>query len=72
MVGADKFEYRERMMKLHDEFAEVNKKYGLERGDAIAVTGAKHRSTEEYRDWLDKQTRELEIKIDTQKQFCYK
>lgn len=71
MVGADKFEYRERMMKLHDEFAEVNKKYGLERGDAIAVTGAKHRSTEEYRDWLDNQTRDLEIKIDTQKQTLY-
>ena len=71
MVGEDKYEYRARMMKLHDEFAEVNKKYGLERGDAIAVTGAKHRSTEEYRDWLDNQTRELEIKIDTQKQTLY-
>lgn len=71
MVGKDKFEYRERMMKLHDEFAEVNKKYGLERGDAIAVTGAKHRTTEEYREWLDNQSRELEIKIDTQKQTLY-
>ena len=71
MVGADKYEYRARMMKLHDEFAEVNKKYGLERGDAVAVTGAKHRTTEEYRDWLDNQARQLEIKIDTQKQTLY-
>lgn len=71
MAGKDKYEYRDRMLKLHDEFAEVNKKYGLERGDAVAVTGAKHRSTEEYRDWLDNQARKLEIKIDTQKQTLY-
>ena len=71
MAGKDKYEYRDRMLKLHDEFAEVNKKYGLERGDAIAVTGTKHRTYEEYHEWLDNQSRELEIKIDTQKQTLY-
>ena len=67
MVGKDKFEYRERMMKLHDEFAEVNKKYDLERGDAIAITGAKHRSTEQYHQWLDEQKEKLENDIYRQK-----
>ena len=71
MVGEDKYEYRQRMMQLHDEFAEVNKKYGLERGDAVAVTGAKHRTTEQYRDWLDEQSKKLEEKIDNQKKIIY-
>ena len=78
MVGKDKYEYRARMLQLHNEFAEVNKKYGLERGDAVEVTGARHRTTQQYWDWLDEQARqkeienrEMEIKIDTQKQTLY-
>lgn len=71
MVGQDKYEYRQRMMQLHDEFAEINKKWGLERGDAVAVTGARHRSTEEYRDWLDSQAQVLEQQIDTKRQTLY-
>lgn len=67
MVGKDKYEYRDRMLKLHDEFAEVNKKYDLERGDAIAITGAKHRSTEQYHQWLDEQKEKLENDIYRQK-----
>jgi predicted nucleic acid-binding Zn-ribbon protein len=67
MVGKDKYEYRDRMLKLHDEFAEVNKKYDLERGDAIAVTGAKHRTTEQYHQWLDEQKEKLEKDIYQQK-----
>lgn len=71
MVGKDKYEYRERMKRLHDEFAVVNKKYGLERGDPVAVTGAQHRSTEQYRDWLDEESKRLEDKIDVQKKTLY-
>ena len=71
MVGKDKYEYRERMKQLHDEFAVVNKKYGLERGDPVAVTGAQHRSTEQYRDWLDEESKKLEDKIDVQKKTLY-
>lgn len=67
MAGKDKYEYRARMLQLHNEFAEVNKKYGLERGDAIAVTGAKHRSTEQYHQWLDEQKGKLENDIYRQK-----
>lgn len=33
---------------LHDDIAKINQKYGLELGDRISETGARHRSTEEY------------------------
>lgn len=33
---------------LHNDIAKINQKYGLERGDRISETGARHRSTEEY------------------------
>ena len=70
-VGKDKYELQQRMKQLHDEFAVVNGKYGLERGDAVEHTGARHRTTEEYRDWLDESARILEQKIDTQKKTLY-
>ena len=57
IAGADKFEYRDRMLKLHDELAEVNKKYQLERGDDISRTKAKHRTLEEYHQWEQKELR---------------
>ena len=60
---ADKFEYRERMLRLHDELAIVNKKYQLERGEDIARTKAKHRTLEEYHQWEQK---ELKIKVENQ------
>ncbi len=34
---------------LHDELSEVNAKYGLERGESVALTGAKHKS---YLQWV--------------------
>lgn len=37
------------LSRLHDELAEVNAKWGLERGDSVALTGAVHKSTKEYR-----------------------
>lgn len=60
MVGEvdSKFEYQKRMTKLHDEISEINAKYGLKRGDAIAETGAKHRTTEQYHQELRKQLKE--------------
>lgn len=63
IAGADKFEYRERMLRLHDELAIVNKKYQLERGEDIARTKAKHRTLEEYHQWEQK---ELKIKVENQ------
>ena len=49
------------MSRLHDEFAkEVGSKWGLERGDSIAETKAKHRSTEEYKRQLVNEVCSLE------------
>lgn len=49
LFGGTKPEKTAKLTHLHDELAEVNKKWGLERGDPIALTGAQHKST--YR-WL--------------------
>ncbi len=47
--------------RLHNElYEEVNKNWGLERGSNKAETGAKHRSTEEYKRDLVNQVQELE------------
>lgn len=56
MVGENnsKFEYQKRTTELHNAIAEINAKYGLERGEPIAETGAKHRSTAEYHEALRK------------------
>ena len=62
--GADKYEYRARTIALHDAFAEVNRKWGLERGDSYAVTHRKHRSTEEYRRELSGQCSTLEREVE--------
>lgn len=52
MAGQSKFEYSQRMTRLHNELSEVNKKYSLDRGDSITETGHKHRSMEEYHNQL--------------------
>lgn len=44
-----KYEGSQRFRDLHSEFAKVNKKYGLNRGDDVRLTGAKHK---EYSDYL--------------------
>lgn len=49
---------------MHDDLAEENKKWGLERGQDIKVTGAKHRTTEQYWKWLTDQCNKLENKKD--------
>ena len=59
-VGKDKYEYRAKTLALHDAFAKVNERWGLQRGDSIALTGAKHRSSEEYRRDLSSQCTSLE------------
>lgn len=66
-AGKDKYEYKEIMLALHDELAKVNEKWGLKRGDSIAVTGAKHRTTEEYKRELSGQCTTLEGQIEENK-----
>ena len=58
-AGKDKFEFKTRTLAMHDAFAKVNAKWGLDRGTSITETGARHRSTEEYRRMLDEECSSL-------------
>lgn len=51
--GNSKMEYARMTTQLHTDFSRINCKWGLERGTSIRETGARHRSTEDYRRWLD-------------------
>ncbi len=62
-AGSDKNAFRERTIQLHNELAVVNEKWGLGRGFSKTVTGARHRSTEEYRAELHKECNDLETEI---------
>lgn len=62
-AGKDKFEYSKRMKQLHSDFADVNMKWGMSRGSSISETGAKHRSTEEYRRMLSVECTNIEEDI---------
>lgn len=62
--GADKYEFRQRTLALHDAFAEVNRKWGLERGDSVAETHRRHRTSEEYRRELSGQCSTLEAEVE--------
>lgn len=58
--GKTKNEAREKFKETHDAVAAVNARWGLERGDNINVTGARHRTSEEYLNDLRKQCNKLE------------
>jgi hypothetical protein len=58
--GENKLAYKNYLFGLHDDLAKVNEKWGLSRGTAIAETGARHRSTEDYRRWLAEECMTLE------------
>ena len=62
-AGSDKNTFRERTIQLHNELAVVNEKWGLGRGQSKTETGARHRSTEEYRAELHKECNNLELEI---------
>lgn len=47
--GGKKENGRKKFLELHDELAKVNEKYGLERGEDTKITGAKHKTTAQYR-----------------------
>lgn len=68
-AGKNKFEFGDKSRKLHNELAEVNAKYGLERGSNIIETGARHKTTEEYRRELNETNRKLSEHIESQKKL---
>ena len=65
--GNDMNQARLKMRELHSRLAEVNEKYGLEHGDDITITGAKHKSTETYRRELADECRTLSDEVGTKK-----
>lgn len=62
--GNDMDQAKARMRELHSRLADVNEKYGLERGDDVIVTGAKHKSTENYRRELAAESRNLSSEVE--------
>lgn len=62
-AGKDKIEFKERTLRLHNELAEVNARWGLGRGQSIMETGARHRTSEEYRRELRQECDDLELDI---------
>ena len=65
--GSDLNQAKVRMRDLHSRLAEVNEKFGLERGDDITLTGARHKSTETYRRELAAECRTLSDEVGTKK-----
>ena len=63
-AGKDKYEYSARMKQLHSDFAEVNRRWGMSRGASVSETGAKHRTTEEYRRHLSEECTSIEQQIE--------
>ena len=62
--GQNRVDFKNYMLALHDELAKLNEKWGLTRGVSITETGARHRSTEEYRRWLANECVTLEAQMD--------
>ena len=62
-AGKDKYEFSARMKMLHDALSEVNEKWKLERGRSVSETGARHRTTEEYRRHLSAECTGIEEQI---------
>ncbi|MCC8036908.1 MAG: plasmid recombination protein [Bacteroidales bacterium] len=63
-AGENKFDFRDKTLALHDRLAIVNKPWGLYRGEPKELTGAKHRSTEQYRRAVRRETQRLEQEIE--------
>ena len=62
--GHTKPEYKQFITQLHNELAEVNKKWGLARGTSKVLTGARGHTTESYRRWLNQECDSLEERRD--------
>ncbi len=69
--GDTKYDYRDKMLSIHNELAEVNKKWNLVRGTSIVDTGAEHVSTEDYRRSLREECTTLDEQIKNQRKILY-
>lgn len=61
--GGYKEDGRRKFLKLHNAIAEINAKYGLQRGENIFETGAKHRTTAQFRAEMSQKLREENITL---------
>lgn len=69
--GDTKYDYRDKMLAIHNALAEVNKKWKLVRGTSIVDTGAEHVSTEDYRRKLREECTTLDEQIKNQRKILY-
>lgn len=65
--GGSRDAARDKMREWHDWYAEVNEKWGLERGDDIHETGAHHKSLEEHNRELHRENKSLEEELETKR-----
>ena len=61
--GGSRDAARDKMREWHDWYAKVNEKWGLERGDDIHETGARHKSLEEHNRELHRENKSLEEEL---------
>lgn len=69
--GRNKIEAQQHMRDLHTRLSEVNRKYGLDRGDDIYATRSRHRSTAEYNRDLHRENAKLETLIDNNREHLH-
>jgi predicted nucleic acid-binding Zn-ribbon protein len=62
-AGANLYDYKDKMRKLHDDFAAVTEKWGFTRGSDVAKTGARNIPPHEYRRLLSIECDSLEEQI---------
>ncbi len=65
--GGSRDAARDKMREWHDWYAAVNEKWGLERGDDIHETGARHKSLEEHNRELHRENKSLEEELATKR-----
>lgn len=64
----NKIEGSKKWKAMHDEVAVINQRWGLERGTDIKTTGAKHRTSEEYWQYLKDKCELLEAETQDKKE----
>ena len=65
--GSSLVSARDKRREWHDWYAGVNEKWGLERGDDIHETGARHKSLEEHNRELHRENKSLEEELETKR-----
>ena len=65
--GGSRDAARDKMREWHDWYAAINEKWGLERGDDIHETGARHKSLEEHNRELHRENKSLEEELETKR-----